>query len=86
MAATPGDRDPYFTFLLALGTPRGEEAQRGCRDGGAGELYGLAPRDRACVQAHRQVVEGAKPFSFSLRQQRSSFPLAFRHAGYDTPS
>jgi hypothetical protein len=71
-AATPLGRDGDG---FALGTSRCEEAKRGGRNGSPSQLYCLTPRDRAGVQAHRQVVEGANTSFISPGQQRiSPFP------------
>jgi hypothetical protein len=54
--------------FIGLGALRSEEAQGGSRDGSAGELYCLTPRDCAGVQTYRQFVEGANTSFVSLHQ------------------
>jgi hypothetical protein len=50
-----------MTFSIdgsGLGLLRGEETQRGGRQGGAAQLYRLTPRDGATLQTRSQLVEG----------------------------
>ena len=69
MATTPFGRE---RDLLGIGTARGEEAERRGREGGAGELYSLAARDRPCLQTHSQVVEVGCSLLVTVPQQRNS--------------
>jgi hypothetical protein len=43
---------------LGIGTPRGEEPERGGSKRRAGELYRVTARDGAALKTRRQVVEG----------------------------
>jgi hypothetical protein len=65
--------------FVGLGTPRGEEAQRGGRKGSARKLYRPTPRDCPALQTRRQVVEGVNTSFISLHQQRNSSFLSFLH-------
>jgi hypothetical protein len=79
VAATPADT--LRSYVLTLSLSRTDEAQRGGHEGSAGELHSPAPRDRAGVQASRQVVEGASYPFFSLHQQRNFSFLSFLPGG-----